>query len=403
MATNKYVGSRYVPKYFGAWNAATAYEALSIVSDAEGVYTYTSKRPVPAGTPVSNTTYWAQSGTLSESMQMGVISHVDSTKADDANISANKLNLTFASDFTMNDSTEKALNLDTTVQSGTYGINPSLCQNVPEELKTSADVCQLYVYVLNVDKYTQTLVCPKKGTQYVRINDGTGWSPWLMTGFTPAYATKQGAGLVQLGDGLKAENASGLTSIDHDATLHVSAGKVGVMVGEHMETDGSGAVSPMIASTANPGIVQVGDGLSVTPEGVLSAAGASDEWVEVPVHSISALQATTAKVYKNERTKICQVFVHVATAKNTSSGGNYTVSNMVNFTGLPMALTADGSKYLYIAQTKLFANLGLHIGFGLTNDDATNTAKLYADDLYVYYISGMNVLQGDFMFFYRYI
>ena len=107
MATNKYVGSRYVPKYFGTWNAATAYEALSIVSDAEGVYTYTSKRPVPAGTPVSNTAYWAQSGTLSESMQMGTISHVDSTKADDANIAANKLNLTFASDYTMNDSTAK--------------------------------------------------------------------------------------------------------------------------------------------------------------------------------------------------------------------------------------------------------------------------------------------------------
>ena len=307
MATNKYVGSRYVPKYFGTWNAATAYEALSIVSDGEGVYTYTSKRPVPAGTPVSNTAYWAQSGTLSESMQMGTISHVDSTKADDANIAANKLNITFASDYTMNDATEKALNLNETVQSGTYGINPSLCQNAPAELSTSADVCQLYVYVLNVNKYTQTLVCPKKGTQYVRINDGTSWSEWLMTGFTPAYATKQGAGLVQLGDGLKAENATGLTTIDHDASLVI---------------DGQNKIGVVAASAEQLGGVKIGSGLAVTSDGLVSVSDGGNKWTSIDTSKFSFTNQQTwvnnphvslAKISPDENFMLIDISITITT------------------------------------------------------------------------------------------
>ena len=351
MATNKYVGSRYVPKYFGTWNAATPYEALSIVSDAEGVYTYTSKRPVPAGTPVSNTAYWAQSGTLSESMQMGTISHVDSTKADDANIAANKLNLTFASDYTMNDSTAKALDLNTTVQSGTYGINPSLCQNAPSELSTSADTCQLYVYVLNVNKYTQTLVCPKKGTQYVRINDGTGWSEWLMTGFTPAYATKQGAGLVQLGDGLKAENATGLTTIDHDASLAIDEqNKVGV-----------------VAATAEQlGGVKIGSGLTVTPDGQLNVTGEEvNDWVQIPNDKLQFPSGSSyidvenrkqfCSFYYNKKLKICRAHLNMTIA--TSGSGNFDENhNLVN--GLPEPMT--------VIKDETVINMALH-GLGATN------------------------------------
>lgn len=336
MATNKYVGSRYVPKYFGTWNAATAYEALSIVSDVEGVYTYTSKRPVPAGTPVSNAAYWAQSGTLSESMQMGTISHVDSTKADDANIAANKLNITFASDYTMNDATERTLNLNETVQSGTFGINPSLCQNAPAELSTSADTCQLYVYVLNVNKYTQTLVCPKKGTQYVRINDGTGWSEWLMTGFTPAYATKQGAGLVQLGDGLKAENATGLTTIDHDASLVIdgqnklgivaaSAEQLGgVKIGSGLAVTAEGVASIKPATANALGGVKVGSGLNVDASGLLSVAAVNGEWVSTGAVTISASEAnanfSSFSAYINQSAGLIALDCVFTTPTNLSSG-----------------------------------------------------------------------------------
>ena len=58
---NIYIGMRYVPKYMGAWDENTEYEPLSIVLGTDG-NGYTSKKPVPAGTPTSNTDYWALTG-----------------------------------------------------------------------------------------------------------------------------------------------------------------------------------------------------------------------------------------------------------------------------------------------------------------------------------------------------
>lgn len=57
---NTYIGARYVPIVMGNWNAETAYEPLSIVL-YEG-NSYTSRTFVPAGTPVTNETYWALTG-----------------------------------------------------------------------------------------------------------------------------------------------------------------------------------------------------------------------------------------------------------------------------------------------------------------------------------------------------
>lgn len=57
-ANNIYVGERYVPIYAGAWNSTQAYESLSIVTNDND--TYISNRPVPAGTELTNTAYWAK-------------------------------------------------------------------------------------------------------------------------------------------------------------------------------------------------------------------------------------------------------------------------------------------------------------------------------------------------------
>lgn len=57
---NVYNGARYVPVIMGEWSATVNYEPLMIVT-SEG-NSYTSKTFVPAGTPVSNTTYWAKTG-----------------------------------------------------------------------------------------------------------------------------------------------------------------------------------------------------------------------------------------------------------------------------------------------------------------------------------------------------
>lgn len=60
---NTYVGMRYVPLIEGEWDSTKAYEPLTIVTYQGD--SYTSKTFVPAGIPVTNTTYWVLTGNYS--------------------------------------------------------------------------------------------------------------------------------------------------------------------------------------------------------------------------------------------------------------------------------------------------------------------------------------------------
>jgi len=64
MATMKYIGARYMPKFMGTYDATTAYEALSVVDNGAGT-TYVANKPAPAGTPLSDTEYWSIYGASS--------------------------------------------------------------------------------------------------------------------------------------------------------------------------------------------------------------------------------------------------------------------------------------------------------------------------------------------------
>ena len=64
MAIRQYIGARYMPKFMGTYDATQAYEALSVVDNGMGT-SYVSNKPVPAGTPLTDTTYWALYGTTS--------------------------------------------------------------------------------------------------------------------------------------------------------------------------------------------------------------------------------------------------------------------------------------------------------------------------------------------------
>lgn len=64
MAYRQYIGARYVPLYEGTWDATRNYEPLSIVDDANG-NSYTSRKDVPAGTPLNNRDYWVQTSSFS--------------------------------------------------------------------------------------------------------------------------------------------------------------------------------------------------------------------------------------------------------------------------------------------------------------------------------------------------
>ena len=64
MATQKYIGARYMPKFMGTYDATTAYEALSVVDNGSGT-TYVANKPVPAGTPLTDPDYWVVYGASS--------------------------------------------------------------------------------------------------------------------------------------------------------------------------------------------------------------------------------------------------------------------------------------------------------------------------------------------------
>lgn len=69
MAVREYIGARYVPLYVGDWDSTKNYEPLTIVTDANG-NSFTSIRDVPAGTPLSDRTYWIQTSSFSGAVEV---------------------------------------------------------------------------------------------------------------------------------------------------------------------------------------------------------------------------------------------------------------------------------------------------------------------------------------------
>lgn len=60
MSVREYIGARYVPLFMGEWDALVDYEPLCVVTHLGD--SYTSRRDVPAGTSLTDETYWAVSG-----------------------------------------------------------------------------------------------------------------------------------------------------------------------------------------------------------------------------------------------------------------------------------------------------------------------------------------------------
>ncbi len=67
---SKYIGKRVVPRHAGIWSGARAYEPLEIVLEESTGDSYISRKDVPAGTPLSQTEYWAMCQRFSEQMQL---------------------------------------------------------------------------------------------------------------------------------------------------------------------------------------------------------------------------------------------------------------------------------------------------------------------------------------------
>ena len=60
MSVRQYIGARYVPLFMGEWDETANYEPLSVVINQGN--SYTSRQSVPAGIPLTNETYWAETG-----------------------------------------------------------------------------------------------------------------------------------------------------------------------------------------------------------------------------------------------------------------------------------------------------------------------------------------------------
>lgn len=76
----EYIGARYVPKFMGTYDNTQEYEALCVVDNGLGT-SYITKVPTPAGTPLTNTTYWAVYGATSGAI-LNLQNQIDDIKSD---------------------------------------------------------------------------------------------------------------------------------------------------------------------------------------------------------------------------------------------------------------------------------------------------------------------------------
>ena len=67
---SEYIGNRIVPRHDGVWDKAKEYEPLTIVYEESTGDSYMSRKPVPAGTLLSQEEYWAMCSRFSEQMAL---------------------------------------------------------------------------------------------------------------------------------------------------------------------------------------------------------------------------------------------------------------------------------------------------------------------------------------------
>lgn len=77
---------RIRPNYTGTWNAETAYTVLEMVKNEAGTASYIAKQDVPAGTPLTDETYWAMV------LDAGDVIAAAEKAADDAHAAAEAAN-----------------------------------------------------------------------------------------------------------------------------------------------------------------------------------------------------------------------------------------------------------------------------------------------------------------------
>ena len=57
MAIRQYIGARYVPRFVGTYDPTQIYDALDVVDNGSGT-SYIARKTVPAGTPLTDNSFW---------------------------------------------------------------------------------------------------------------------------------------------------------------------------------------------------------------------------------------------------------------------------------------------------------------------------------------------------------
>lgn len=98
MAVRQYIGARYAPRFVGLFDITQSYEALDVVDNGSGT-SYITKKPTPAGTPLTDTNYWFLYGSTSGAI-VNLQQQIDDMKDSDVPGSLQKQIDNNASDIT---------------------------------------------------------------------------------------------------------------------------------------------------------------------------------------------------------------------------------------------------------------------------------------------------------------
>lgn len=137
----QYIGARYVPKFMGTYDPTQIYEALSVVDNGLGT-SYISKVPTPAGTPLTDTDYWAIYGATSGAIinlqnQIGDLSSLTTTDKDNLTDAINEVDADLQ---TLTNRMNSVFNKKCIFISDSYGTyNPSWQSKVKEYLNIPND------------------------------------------------------------------------------------------------------------------------------------------------------------------------------------------------------------------------------------------------------------------------
>lgn len=171
---NIYIGMRYVPKYMGAWDENTEYEPLSIVLGTDG-NGYTSKKPVPAGTPTSNTDYWALTGRCNS-----VIDSVsEKVNSIETNVTQNSQDIEILKNFDKGYKTSKEVGLNGDGATDNSDIFSSLDANTPILLMPGSYLITKTITIPPLVKFSENAEikynAPNPGTDFVNVIFSNGF------------------------------------------------------------------------------------------------------------------------------------------------------------------------------------------------------------------------------------